>query len=534
MHCARLASDTDLAGFRAQARALLARQVPPAQVRWQAGEASVGDLFGEAADCCAPAADPAAFVLNGATSAPVATVPASFLRLCEKLVLHSDPARFDLLYRLLWRLAHEPGLRHDPLDADMLQAHQMARAVQRDMHKMKAFVRFRKVQDATSPRHDLHVAWFEPAHHIVEAVAPWFAARFTQMRWAILTPRRSAAWDGRQLAFAAGARASDAPPADAGEALWLTYYQSIFNPARLKLQMMQKEMPRKYWHNLPEARLIAPLAAQAQTRAEAMVQQPAAEPARRIARITRSARITPAAAVAAPVPRIDSLALLAEAAQHCRGCPIGACATQAVAGEGPVGARLMVVGEQPGDQEDLLGRPFVGPAGQLFDRALAQLGVPRAQVYVTNAVKHFKYELRGKRRIHKTASQREAAACLPWLEDEIRLVRPAAVVALGATAARALLGRPVPVTAEHGRWLARADGLQVLVCLHPSALLRLEPALREAAYAQFVADLSRARPVLAGQAPQAAAAGGPWQAAAHQPGAPGQARAMGTCRQSVV
>lgn len=189
-----------------------------------------------------------------------------------------------------------------------------------------------------------------------------------------------------------------------------------------------------------------------------------------------------------------ALEALRQGEEQCRACPIGALATQAVGGEGPVGARLMLVGEQPGDQEDLRGRPFVGPAGKLLDRALAQLGWPREQLYLTNAVKHFKYELRGKRRIHKTPAQREAAACLHWLESEIVLVRPHAAVALGAAAARALLGEAVSVTAERGRWRMREDGLPVLITLHPSALLRLPPGEREAAYAQWLADLGNAGP----------------------------------------
>ena len=145
-----------------------------------------------------------------------------------------------------------------------------------------------------------------------------------------------------------------------------------------------------------------------------------------------------------------SLAAIDEAIHACRRCPIGLLENQAVMGEGPIGAALMVVGEQPGDQEDLVGRPFVGPSGQLFDRAVAELGWSREHFFVTNAVKHFKFELRGKRRIHKTPGQREALACLHWLEDEIRLIRPQAFVALGARAARSLLGRMVPVLRVRG------------------------------------------------------------------------------------
>jgi DNA polymerase len=149
----------------------------------------------------------------------------------------------------------------------------------------------------------------------------------------------------------------------------------------------------------------------------------------------------------------------------------------------------MLVGEVPGDQEDLQGHPFVGPAGKLLFRATDSLGWPRESLFVTNAVKHFKFELRGKRRIHKTPSQREAAACLHWLEDEIGLVEPRAAIALGATAARSSMGRTVAVTRERGHWLRREDGLRVLVTLHPSALLRIRGEEREAAYEQWLGDL---------------------------------------------
>lgn len=183
----------------------------------------------------------------------------------------------------------------------------------------------------------------------------------------------------------------------------------------------------------------------------------------------------------------------------CRECPIGEFATQSVTGEGALQPRLMLVGEQPGDQEDLQGHPFVGPAGKLLPRALEAAGIPREQTFVSNAVKHFKFELRGKRRIHKTPTQREAAACLHWLEDEIALVQPQALVALGATAARSLLGRQVPVMAERGHWHPRPDGRKVLVTLHPSALLRVADAeARHAAFDAFVADLRQARRVVRG------------------------------------
>ena len=480
---ARLSGETDLAGFRDEARNLLAHMVPPDDVQWSTDHAHDADLFSQPVE----AGDQRP--LRSIPKAATALVPASFLRLCEVVVLHRDPGRFALLYRLLWRLVHEPAVRHDPLDPDVLHAQQMAQAVRRDMHKMKAFVRFRQVADEDRPGETLHMAWFEPAHHVVEAIAPWFARRFANIRWAILTPDRSVHWDGRQLLFGPGASAEDAPQPDDGEALWLTYYQSIFNPARLKLRHMQQEMPRKYWPNLPEAQLIPQLADEAHARSEQMIRETDAGDHRRIPSPAR------AADPATPLQpgRIHSLEDLKAATMRCRECPIGEYATQSVNGEGRLHAPLMFVGEQPGDREDLDGHPFVGPAGQLLDRALQQIGIPRDAVFVSNAVKHFKFELRGKRRIHKSPTQREMAACQHWLEDEIAIVKPKALVALGATAARSLMGRAVAVTAERGQWLERADGLRVLITLHPSALLRMPAEEKEEAFAAFVADLMKAR-----------------------------------------
>ncbi len=479
-----LADETDLKGFRQQARTCLIDGVEPSQLEWRVTTRASADLFGGVLRD----------VAGGEESTPATEgtsriqVPAFYVALAERAALHADTNRFGLLYRLLWRLTHEDALRHDPLDADRQQAELMARSVRRDMHKMTAFVRFRPL--ATADGNQLqHVAWFEPEHHIVEATAPFFARRFAQLHWAILTPERCVRWDGQALAFGPGADRSDAPPADAAEQLWLTYYASIFNPARVKLAMMQKEMPRRYWKNLPEAALIQPLTAGAAQRERTMVEQVASEPAHR-----RPASSKALAVDARPevVHRPGSLAEMRHAIERCRECAIGAHATQAVNGEGPEHARLMLVGEQPGDREDLLGRPFVGPAGQLLNRALEQLGWPRDRLYLTNAVKHFKFELRGKRRIHKTPAQQEALACLHWLESEIAIVKPSAAIALGATAARALLGRPVAVMKERGQWFTRDDGLRVLVTLHPSALLRMESADQEAAFQHWLADLALA------------------------------------------
>ncbi len=202
------------------------------------------------------------------------------------------------------------------------------------------------------------------------------------------------------------------------------------------------------------------------------------------------------AAAAQAIEQPITLVALRRRAARCRECPLGALATQTVWGEGAERARLMIVGEQPGDREDLAGKPFVGPAGHLLDKAFQALGWDRAALYVTNAVKHFKYELRGKRRMHKTPGQLEILACAHWLQGEIDAIEPAGIVALGGTAARSLLGRPVKVLAERGRWVDRPDGIRVLVTLHPSALLRGEPADRAREFERWVADLRVASSVL--------------------------------------
>jgi DNA polymerase len=197
---------------------------------------------------------------------------------------------------------------------------------------------------------------------------------------------------------------------------------------------------------------------------------------------------------AAPfVPKTTSVRALDEAAQKCRGCDLYKHATQAVFGEGPKRARMMFVGEQPGDQEDLQGHPFVGPAGALLDKALADAGIPRATAFLTNAVKHFKWEPRGKRRIHKKPRVSEIKACRPWLEAELRAVKPAVIVCLGATAAQSVMGPQFKLMQNRGKVLASPLGQPVLATIHPSAVLRAPDAEgRREAYRMLVADLKAA------------------------------------------
>jgi uracil-DNA glycosylase family protein len=201
------------------------------------------------------------------------------------------------------------------------------------------------------------------------------------------------------------------------------------------------------------------------------------------------------------LPPINSLRELAKAENECTRCPLYKDATQAVPGEGRRNARVMLVGEQPGDKEDLSGKPFVGPAGRVLDQALEDAGIPRTEVFVTNAVKHFKHEMRGKRRLHKRPNTYEIERCKIWLDVERAIVKPVAIVALGATAARSLLGRSVTITKARRQTLRLPDGTAAFVTIHPSYLLRIEDETdKQREYDNFVADLRPAARVLANEA----------------------------------
>ncbi len=413
-------------------------------------------------------------------------LPAGFMPLAETVAMHAHPQRFQWLHELAIDLAADPRRWQDALDPRRLSLERMAREVRREIHKMHAFVRFRQLDEGNSDVR--YVAWFEPVHHIVRAASPFFAKRFAAMRWAILTPALCVHWNREGLDFTPGVDCSQAPPPDAGEALWLDYYRSIFNPSRVKTAAMLREMPRRYWNNLPETQAITGLLQQAPERSARMVAQ-ASESQRRL-----PIRVPPVAERAPRTPQ-EQLDDLGRRARHCTDCPMAAAATQTVWGEGPVGAHLMIVGEQPGDQEDLAGRPFVGPAGALLHRAMAELGWPVEQLYLTNAVKHFHFLPRGKRRMHKTPGQREAEACAQWLEAEIRLIAPQAILALGATAASSVLGRSVGVAQCLGSWWLRDDGLPVWVVHHPAAVLRRV----EAGAPSFEAWVEAMRPAIQGR-----------------------------------
>lgn len=452
MRTISLSSEDDFDGWRDAARALAGAGVPAAEVGWSVGEG--GGLF------ATPSPLP-----SGGTGF---SVPRAFITLAETAICHSDPERFALLYALLLRLRERPGVIADSADTLVQRLERMAKSVRRDIHKMRAFLRFREVETAEGSH---YVAWFEPEHHIVRANAGFFVRRFASMRWSILTPALSLHWDGETLSEGPGASRADAPDADPLEAVWKTYYASTFNPARLKTGAMLKEMPKKYWKNMPETALVGALVAGAQALEANMVEAGRGKVGGNLKTAWEAVR---------------------EEAKGCTRCHLYKCATQTVFGEGPIDARILFVGEQPGDQEDLAGRPFVGPAGQLFDRAMADAGLDRKAAYVTNAVKHFKFEQRGKRRIHAKPDAGEIEACRWWIEQERLLIRAPLTVALGATAARSIFGKAVTITSMRGRVHELPEGGEAWVTVHPSFLLRVQDN-KEAEYARFVRDLVQVR-----------------------------------------
>ena len=511
---------TDLSETRTSAEIPPLPLSSPTSASAAVGSAALAHLFESRTAAEFPPLPPSGAMAASATAAldgpaegrsiaepPQATVPRALVDLSETAIRHRDPERFALLYRALWRTTHgEPALVRVATDPDIIRLQAMAKAVRRDAHKMHAFVRFREIAGEDGPR---FVSWFEPEHHILEAEAGFFVRRFAGMRWSILTPSASAHWDGTALTMGPGGRRADAPAEDAREDLWRAYYASIFNPARLKPDAMRAEMPVKYWRNLPEARIIPQLIADAPRRAAEMVQRGASAPAIRRQRdvhrdVHRDRQPIADPGVTETMPAADLFTAAVDPAEGLAALraemlalnslpPWTADSTQMVFGEGPVGAPLLFVGEQPGDEEDIAGKPFVGPAGRMFNKALEEAGIGRNETYVTNAVKHFKFKPTGRRRLHQSPDAGDITYYRPFLKREIDLVGPQLVVTLGATALRALTGKPLAINKTRGEVMPMADGPPIFPTVHPSYLLRLpDPDSKAREYERFIADLRRA------------------------------------------
>ena len=456
MHHITLDSETDFDGWRKAARALALNGVKPSEVTWR--------VRGDAPELFEPSAPPLE------RPEGTFTVSARFIELAQAAILHRDSERFAILYRLLWRLRSRHDLLDIAADPDVAVVTSMAKAVRRDEHKMHALVRFREIGREQKSH---FVAWFEPEHHIVELAAPFFVRRFADMPWSILTPDACAHWDGHAVSITPGISRAEMPSEDRLEEAWRQYHANIFNPARLKT-----ELPRQYRRNPPVTSSINHLI-EGTTIANAET-----EPR------------TPQEPAMARKHADDAIETLREEAADCRACPLWKDATQTVFGEGSQTARIMLVGEQPGDKEDLAGKPFVGPAGQMLDRALEEAGIDRSKVYVTNAVKHFKFVPRGKIRLHQKPNTPEIKACRQWYERELAAIKPELVVAMGATAAQSVFGKITPINRNRGRLIDLED-TRALVTVHPSYLLRLPDAEAKAReYRRFVEDLKLAAAVL--------------------------------------
>lgn len=449
----RIRVEPTFESWRDAARSLILERVPPEDVRWDDGLGS-------------PLLEGLLETHELAPASARLSLPKAFVTTATRVAVHRNDRRWDTLYRVAYRLTYESReLLSWMTDPDVQRLSALDRDVRRDLHKMHAFVRFKEI--------DGHfIAWYNPDHRILDLATPFFVERFRTMRWSILTPDGTAHWDGSALETGPGVDRSAAPGDDQLEALWRTYYASMFNPARTNLRKMRADMPTRFWRDLPELRELPRLLTDANTRVDSMLDTQ---------RAARSA--------AAYVPPARDLAALASAASACEGCDLFVDATQTVFGEGPRDARVVLVGEQPGDQEDHAGRPFVGPAGQVLDRALEEAGLPRSALYLTNSVKHFAHTERGKQRIHRTPKNVEVAACRPWLEAELETIQPRLVVALGATAARSLLGGRFLVTRDHGRFFPTRDGRSVLATIHPSSVLRADSPRQNALFATLVSDL---------------------------------------------
>ncbi len=409
-------------------------------------------------------------------------LPRALVSLLQNVACFRDDGRWELMYRLAWRTLYENRrLLQDFADRDVAHAIAMERAVRRDLHKMHAFVRFREV--ARDGEIAAYFAWFEPQHEILRKGAGFFVQRFPNMPWTIATPDGAAVWNMQELRLVAAEVAGERPRKDAHEDLWRTYYRSICNVARINPQAMQREMPQLYWRNLPEAAEINTLLREGQARFARTHQQGDHE------------NLTSAKSVRSA---LQAVRISADGINQCRACDLWKHATQAVEGAGPTSARLVLVGEQPGDEEDLRGVPFVGPAGKLLDDALTQAGVSRANVYVTNAVKHFKWEPRGKRRLHKRPDLSEIRACNHWLVAEIATIKPRVIVALGGSALRAVSGSSLAIEKARLAELLHYTGARVVATYHPSAILRADGERKDAWRKLLINDLQRAATLAAG------------------------------------
>jgi probable DNA metabolism protein len=429
-----LSHETDWDGWRQAARGLVLAGHPPDRIDWTVGNDPN------------PAPAPVSGTFN---------VPRPLVMLASVAIQARQPERFGLLYSLVWRAHAGENVLADATDPDLRLARRLALAVRAEAHRMRTLMRFLPVDGGTR-----YLGWYAPAHFVLPANASLMTKRFPNLAFSIVTPDGSAHWEGSAHPDSTDFRFGSAlrqPADDAALAAWWDQHGTA-----VRAEATTQSLPPD-----PEDLDEAPR----------LPDQPALGPV-----------VLPTVTI--PPPARDALA--------CERCPLFGPAIQTVFGEGPPHATVMFVGEQAGDQEDTIGRPFVGPAGQLMDRAFEAAGIDRRTVYITNAVKHFKFVERGRRRIHQTPDVKEIEACRFWLDQESALIKPRLTVLMGGSAARALLGRPVTIGRERGRPIHLPNGQTVFVTVHPSYLLRLpDEASRTREYAAFIRDLTAVRDLMA-------------------------------------
>lgn len=441
--------------WRIQARRLLEYRVLPHEIEWITEDQmfSLSEVWAESGE------------------KHVITISKEFIEEARMVSCFRDNSTWALLYRIAFRLVYEnKKLLDDFLDKDVIEFQRKRQLVSRDIHKMKAFVRFKEV-----PTDDgvVYVAWHRPDHRITRLAASFFKDRFNGMKWIIMTEDETINWDGEEITFSAGVPEHEAKLFDEKEDLWKTYYKAIFNPARIKISAMKKELPVRHWKTLPETELITELLDEAPERLKEFYD---------------SQRTAPQEALERKFPTLSALNASLE---KCRACGICEKSNGPVFGEGPSQAKIVFVGEQPGDEEDLKKRPFIGPAGQLLMDAFQQTGIDRSEHYLTNAVKGFKWLPKQHMRWHKGASLAEVATCRPWLKQELELVKPEILVCLGRTPAHSVLGKMVKISDVRGKFFETQFAKKTIILPHPAAILRTDPMEKDQAYADFLIDLEK-------------------------------------------
>jgi len=403
---------------------------------------------------------------------PAEVLPPAMRGAAYALSCYREPTRWSFLDRICERLAKEgKAFMSNPTDADASEWTQRLKAIRRDVHKAHAFVRFKKISVGDK---EIFSAWHRPQHDTLDLFVRLFCRRFPKMDWTVVTATESAHFRDGELHFGPGREGQCAEIGDDWEAFWRTYYASIYNPARMMIKAMKKEMPMHHWQTLPEARLIPGLIRGSSSHLQRMVGKAQATAERFV-----SPEMATLEAVSAALPACEGCQL----AVHCRPTP----------GAGNAQASLVLVGEQPGDEEEKRGEPFIGPAGQLLWKVAAEAGVDWTRLYVTNAVKHFKYEYQGPFRLHKRPDRDEVAACRPWFQREMAIVKPKVVLCLGSTAALSVTGRLWPVERYRGTWLPSSSPYRVLLTYHPAAILRAPAEKASVYYADLLRDLALAQ-----------------------------------------